>query len=383
MIKHIASRYFACLPFFVLVSCANVQTYPVDADIFDEKLETSVDSPIAKYYLEHYLHGQNTDPLLHGRIDALYQSQAGRVPSREQLKLLADEYSVDFAAIFYADHLHAQEQNRTIQQVFNDTLSTGGTAADLQHASLDKYLFLFVPGWDYVENGHITGADFAVQRILFTAFGVENHLVTIPPHGSVEENADVLTRTIEQHHGKGKIVVLVGASSAGPSIYLSLAENRHNLTFDNVKGWLNIGGILQGSPVIDYYQVWPRSWYFNVAVWSQGWDKDKILSLSTGESRKRLEQLAGIDPDILVINYIGLPLSGAVSRYAADYYSKLAAEGPNDGLSFLPDMVVPNSLTIIAPGRDHFLAEDPMINDKTIALLKVVIAYLGRRSQLE
>ncbi len=98
---------------------------------------------------------------------------------------------------------------------------------------------------------------------------------------------------------------------------------------------------------------------------------------------ERMARLAGIDPDILVINYIGLPLSGAVSQYAADYYSKLAAKGPNDGLSFLPDMVAPDSLTIIAPGMDHFLAEDPMINDKTIAMMKVVIAYLERRSKLE
>jgi hypothetical protein len=365
------------------MSCASVPTYPVDADIFDENLETSVDSPVAKYYLEQYLQGRNTDPVLHARIDALYQGQADRVPSRDELKTLADQYSVDFAAIFFAEHVHAQEQNRAIQQAFNDYLGNGVTAPGLRQAHLDKYLFLFVPGWDYVENSHITGADFAVQRILFTAFGVENHLVIIPPHGSVEENAAVLTRTIEQHGDKGKIIVLVGASSAGPSIYLALAENRQHPSFDNVKGWLNIGGILQGSPVIDYYQAWPRSWYFNVAVWSQGWDKDKILSLSTVESRKRMKRLAGIDPDILVINYIGLPLSGAVSQYAADYYSMLAAEGPNDGLSFLPDMVAPDSLTIIAPGRDHFLAEDPMINDKTVAMMKVVIAYLERRSMLE
>jgi hypothetical protein len=367
----------------VLASCASVPTYPVGTDIFDERLETSVDSPLAKYYLEQYIQGHNTDPLLHARIDALYQSQAGRVPTRDELKTLADQYSVDFAAIFFAEHVHAQEENRAIQQAFNDYLGNGGTAPGLRQADLDKYLFLFVPGWDYVENGHITGADFAVQRILFTAFGAENHLVTIPPHGSVVENADVLTGAIELHGGKGKSIVLVGASSAGPSIYLALAENRQNPSFGHVKGWLNIGGILYGSPVIDYYQVWPRRWFFNVAVWSQGWDRDRILSLSTVESRKRMARLTGIDPDILIINYIGLPLSGAVSPYAADYYSKLAAEGPNDGLSFLPDMVAPDSLTIIAPGRDHFLAEDPMINDKTIAMLKVVIAYLEHRSQLD
>ena len=383
IIKRIASIYLILPALFVLVSCTSVPTYPVDTEILDERLEASVDSSMAKYYLEHYLHGHNTDPLLQGKIDALYQRQAGRVPSREELKLLADEYSVDFAAIFYADHLYRKEENRTIQQAFGEHLRSSDVTARLRQADAEKYLFLFVPGWDYVENSHITGADFAVPRILISASGVETHLVNIPPHGSVEENAAVITSAGEYYRDKGKIIVLVGASSAGPAIYLSLAENIDNPDFNKVKAWLNIGGILNGSPVIDYYQVWPRSWFFNVAVWHQGWDKDRILSLSTSESRKRMERLAGIDPDILVINYIGLPLSGAVSPYAADYYSMLAAEGPNDGLSYLPDMVAPNSLTIIAPGSDHFLAEDPRINDKTIAMMKVVITYLERRSRIE
>jgi hypothetical protein len=364
---------------FVLASCANVPTYPVDTDIFDESLETSVDSPIAKYYLENYLHEQNTDPLLHSRIGALYLKQDGRVPSRHELKILADEYSVDFAAVFYADHLYKKEENRTIQQAFSDYLKNGSASATSPQVDVDKYLFLFVPGWDYVENGHITGADFAVPRILISAYGVENHLVTIPPHGSVEENAAVVTSAVEKHHDKGKIIVLVGASSAGPAIYLSLSDNRDNPCFDRVKGWLNIGGILNGSPVIDYYQAWPRSWFFNVAVWSKRWDKHKILSMSSMQSRKRLARLHGIDQDILVINYVGLSLSGRLSRYSKDYYSILASGGPNDGLTYLPDMVAPGSVTIVAPSSDHFFAEDPAINDKTIALMKVVIAYLEKK----
>jgi hypothetical protein len=131
--------------------------------------------------------------------------------------------------------------------------------------------------------------------------------------------------------------------------------------------------------VIDYYQAWPRSWFFNVAVWSKGWDKHKILSMSSEQSHKRLARLDGIDQDILVINYVGLSLSGRLSRYSKDYYSILASGGPNDGLTYLPDMVAPGSVTIVAPSSDHFFAEDPAINDKTIALMKVVIAYLEKK----
>lgn len=142
---------------------------------------------------------------------------------------------------------------------------------------------------------------------------------------------------------------------------------------------MNLGGILKGSPLIDYYQLWPQSWFFNVAVWFKGWDKGSILSMSSRRSRDRFERLDAINEDILIINYMGLSLSGQLSPYSEDLYPILAIEGPNDGLTYLPDMVAPNSLTIIAPGSDHFFAEDPKINEKTIALMKVVITYLEEK----
>ena len=54
----------------------------------------------------------------------------------------------------------------------------------------------------------------------------------------------------------------------------------------------------------------------------------------------------------------------------------LVSKGPNDGLTLLRDVIAPNSLTIIELGSDHFFAEDPKINAKTIALTILVISYL-------
>ena len=74
--------------------------------------------------------------------------------------------------------------------------------------------------------------------------------------------------------------------------------------------------------------------------------------------------------------YMGLPLSGQLSKYSTDKYPLLASKGPNDSLTLLRDIIAPDSLTIIALGSDHFFAEDPKINDKTIALTILVISYL-------
>ena len=161
-------------------------------------------------------------------------------------------------------------------------------------------------------------------------------------------------------------------------IYLSLAGKLKKHQQVNIKAWLNLGGLLKGSPVIDHYQKWPQSWSFFVVTWYKGWDKEKIFSMSVKSSRNRFERLNGIDENIIVINYIGLSLSGQISNHGRVMYPLLISEGPNDGFSLLPDIIAPNSLTIIAPSSDHFFAEDPKINDKTVALMKVIILYLEK-----
>ena len=53
-------------------------------------------------------------------------------------------------------------------------------------------------------------------------------------------------------------------------------------------------------------------------------------------------------------------------------------DGPNDGLSLIPDLMVPNAYSILAPKSDHFFAEDPEIDIKTIALLKTILEKLAK-----
>jgi hypothetical protein len=59
-----------------------------------------------------------------------------------------------------------------------------------------------------VEHGHITGADFANPRVLVTDLGIENYLVGIPPNGSVEENANCLSKELIVRGQSGKKIII-------------------------------------------------------------------------------------------------------------------------------------------------------------------------------
>lgn len=375
--------YIGCLSCLLLLAgcSASIPRIAVRGELMGQVVDTTVDSPIARYYLEHYLQRARMVPEYDRKIDRLYRQSDSAVLNRERLQFIAASFSVDFAALYLADRLWENAANRQLQTLFMRYVNEIKTRARKSRALLipaaSDYFVLFVPGWDYKKNGHLTGADFAVPRILMTELGLKNHLVEIPSNGSVEENARVLAGNILRHSREGKTMILVGASSAGPAIHLALGELLSPQQLHAVGAWVNLGGILQGTPLIDRFRRWPGSCLLQLAAWHEGWDKEAVLSMSAERGRERFQRLQ-LPPHILVFNYLGLALSGEISRYSRDRYPVLRRHGPNDGLALLADMITPGSMTIVALGSDHFFAEDPAIHIKTIALAQTVIHQLER-----
>ena len=357
-----------------LGACSSIPRIPAKGELFGQRVDTTVDSEIARYYLESYLQGKNENRDMDEQISALYSVHGESVPSREELKAISQASSVDFAALFLADRLLNNRCNKDLNQRFERYVKDD-SAVDASISS--SYQILFVPGWDYVENGHSTGADFAKPRELATKSGIENYLVALPPTGSVEESANVLAAEIARHNRSGKKILLAGSSSAGPVIHLALGELLDENELSSIKVWLNLGGILRGTPFIDYFEKRPQSWLFNVYTWFKGFDRQAILSMGTSPSRRRFARLQ-LGSDIVVINYMGIPLSGQLSQYTGTGYRMLRSDGPNDGLALLADGIAPGSLTVVSLGNDHFLAEDPDIDKKTIALMKLMVTYSNK-----
>ncbi|HPH14215.1 MAG TPA: hypothetical protein PLC34_10495 [Burkholderiaceae bacterium] len=356
----------------MLTSCTSTPDIAAKARVFGIAVDTKVDSDVARYYLEQHLQGTHSNPVLTDAIERLHTVHGQGIPTREELRKISHDFSVDFASLFLVHQLLKDECNRQINADFQRLLSS----KTAQRVDTAPYMVLFMPGWDYADIGTVTGADFAQPRKLVTALGMENHLVGLPPTGSVEDNAKVLSEAIALHARTGKHILIAGASSSGPAIHLALGEKVSKDNLKSVKAWLNLGGILQGSPLVDYLQLAPQRWLFNSVVWFKGWDPQAIQSMSAKESRPRFQRLR-IDSDLLVVNYLGVPLSGQLSQYSRDKYPLLKSDGPNDGLTLLTDVIAPNSLTIVALGSDHFFAEDPAINAKTVALMELIVSYMN------
>ena len=360
------------------LACSAIPKYPVEAEFLEETIKTTVDSEIAQYYLNDYLQGNKYRPDFDLDIDRAYQQQRTPLPNREFLRQTSQDQSLDFAALFLADRLWSVTENRLLQRDFHRFMEQ--TKADLYTAPATgrNYIVLFVPGWNYVNNGPITGSDFALPRKLLNQLGMENYLVEIPSTGSVYQSADVISETILRHSMGKQRIIIVGASAAGPAIHYTLGKQLSAEQLGSVAAWINLGGILKGSPLIDYFQRWPQKAILNLAGWILGWDNDEIMTMSTAQSRARFSQLE-VPDKMVVINYLGLSLSGDLSHLSTFKYPLIADQGPNDGLTQLIDIIAPNSMTLVATRSDHYFGEDPLINDKTIAILKTTIEYIENR----
>ncbi|MGH7927641.1 MAG: hypothetical protein ACREQV_07590 [Candidatus Binatia bacterium] len=335
-----------------------------------QTIETRVDSEAARYYLASYLAGERGDAALDQRIDRVYQSAPNGLPDRNELKQLSDEFSIDFAALHLADRIARVPINRRFWDAFDRSLACTRRAFPEDRLSLPAaaggYEVLFVPGFLYKRHSY-TGADFAAPRLALKRVGLARHFVETDEDGAIEANAELVATAVRQRAQGGRRLILVSASKSGPEVALALtrlgpAETGH------VAAWISIVGTLQGTPLADN-GLWNQMENLIGQV-----DIAGVESLTTTRSRERFRAFR-IPEHVLVINYIGIPVTGSLSSWARAGFLELKNYGPNDGLSLLSDLIIPRGLTLAELGRDHFLLDEE-IGVRTIALAITVIRWL-------
>ncbi|HXV83637.1 MAG TPA: hypothetical protein VEG60_27590 [Candidatus Binatia bacterium] len=355
-----------------LSACAGL---PVRGAVGGQTIETRVDSEAASYYLGNYLAGKHSNPALDERIDRVYQSADGILPNRDELKRLSDEFSVDFAALYFADRIHHDPVNRRFRRDFDQTRDYVREAFSEGYVKLPAaasgYEVLFVPTYLY-KRLTFTGADMAVPREALQRVGFTCHFVETDDDGPVETNADLVVTALRARAQSGRRLIIVSASKSGPEVALALtklgpAETRH------VAAWINTVGALQGSPVADE-KLGPEIELIVGKVNPAGRE-----SITTARSRQRFDSFH-IPEHVLVVNYFGIPVSGSISFLARRGFFPLRKYGPNDGLVLLADMIIPRGVTLAELGSDHFLINEHL-DVKSVALAITVVRWLENPDQ--
>jgi hypothetical protein len=300
-------------------------------------------------------------------IDRVYQTSDSRVPDRSELKQLSDEFSVDFAALYFADRITRAPVNQRFRNAYEQAYEYARNAYPEGQVQLPaEYEVLVVPTYLYTRF-LAAGADMAVPRAALEKAGLTCHFVETDDDGPVESNAVLVAAAIQARAQSGRRLIVLSASKSGPEVALALTklgqtETRH------VAAWINAVGALRGTPLADE-RLFPELEFLVGKMDPLGKE-----SMTTALSRQRFDSFH-IPEHVLVVNYFGVPVSGSVSFWIRRSYSPLRKYGPNDGNVLLPDMVFPGGVTLVELGADHFMRNRP-VDIATVALAITVIGWL-------
>lgn len=356
---------------------------PAQGVVHGHAISTTLDAPIAHYYLEHYLPGRGTDPARDQALAAALEPLPERVPEREELASLADAFSVDLASLHLIRILNSLPENAALEADF-DAHMERVRALDMRDperlaqciAGLDPPPVWFMPGWFYVSQPG-TGADLGRQRAAFARLGVPHRLLPIVENGTIEENARILAEEIRRLGPEADPVILVSVSKGGPEVAHALGHLLSPQESEAVVAWINVGGLLRGSPIADFATKWPIRWLTPIYWWWEGLDPgDSVPTMTSAASEARLAQET-IPEHVMIINYVAIPMSGDVTEPAQFGYTRMRSDGPNDGLTPVVDKLAHGGRTIVGAGLDHYFRH-PEIDRITLAMTLTVLTELGR-----
>jgi hypothetical protein len=373
--------YAAALALGLLLgACVSYPEIPIAGYLANKPIETAVDSPLAGSYLEtssnHFPASTKPDK----PVAEINRRFGGSPLDSATLRRISQETSPDFATIYFVNRILADGANKAFQARYFgelrriDSLVQQARWTSIIRTRLREYKFLFIPGFHYLTDKN-SGADFANQRQLMRQLGVDAQLVRTEEDGTIEENAEIIARVIRAESRSQAKLVLVSTSKGGPETALALGRILLPVETNSVKAWLSVGGLIRGTPLADRVESWPASWIARIIFSLQRTDFRSVPGLTTAASRARMNGIR-LPPSILIVQFVGTPLSGDIAEDVRGRYSYLRKFGPNDGLTLLADELMPGGITVIEPGVDHFY-RDPEINLKSLAIANLVADNLN------
>jgi hypothetical protein len=270
---------------------------------------------------------------------------------------LTREHGVDFATALWYDRVRSAEPHRA----FIEAVEALDADAALPPTSARV---LVAPAAFWREYPQF-GADGAAVLEVARGLGLEAEMIRTPSTGSVSENARVIREALEKEADGS--VVLASLSKGGADVRMAL-EQAPALA-RKVRAWINVCGIVHGSPLVD--QMLDGPWWRRLAVraFLARWRADFGL---IRELRHAPSPRATAPAGVYVVNVVACPLSIHTAGAITKRHRKLGVLGPNDGSTLLLDSIVDGGVIYPVWGADHYFR-----TPDAPVLIRRILLHLG------
>jgi hypothetical protein len=213
---------------------------------------------------------------------------------------------------------------------------------------------VIVPGAFYREYPH-TGADGWRVRAEAEPLGFATDLVPTLSFGPLKTNARILCDWLRRDRREN--LVLVSLSKGGADVKTALAEPDAPEAFRNVAFWVNLSGLLSGTPLVGWvFASRLRTLWFRLLLGWRGYAFSVVRELARGPCTP-LDGDLRLPAHLRAIHVAGFPLARHLSKaLARRCYRRVQALGPNDGAGILlADVCRWPGLLYPVWGADHYL----------------------------
>ncbi|TGL64129.1 hypothetical protein [Leptospira sarikeiensis] len=273
--------------------------------------------------------------------------------------LLKGGNSVDSLSVSY---YHAWENQPISSKILQFLAKRKKEKLSSEASSVRKNYFVgIIPGMFYKDNP-VTGADGGPVREILKQAGIPNGNIDIDQIGTLEENANEICKFIK-NYDRSETLILYSTSKGGSDFKYSVSKCGKEPYFLKVKAWLNVAGLLKGTPLMtNRTDTWLKRFILRIGIPLYGYRFDSLFDLRRGEEAP-LDADVNIPNSLYVLNIIGIPMARHVSFRGFPNFTELAIIGPNDGLTLLPDSLQKGGDVLPLWGNDHYFLKfrDPAL----------------------
>jgi hypothetical protein len=335
--------------------CAAQKDLQVEGTLFGRPFLTQVDHKLAATMLTNRQDSSVVNLFDHYRNTELCD---------ELLKDITKNYSLHVASLFLVERLYKQERNKLLQDYYLSTIDTLFIQdADQQLSFLKDFYIVFVPAFNYESNA----GNFWEQRVLLDSAKISNEIIKTQQWGLVEENAELIANKLQEISKLHRNIIVISVSKGSLETALALEKISNLDVLRSLKAWINVSGILNGSPAADYWSIPKKKVWLKCGLFFAGKRKvplTQLLNDLSYKQRKQNEKSWAIPKSIYTISFITAKLSEKKDR------SLLVI--PGDGYSPFLDEIVKDGDVVVEMNADHTF-KGVNLNIRMAALLHYIV----------
>lgn len=292
---------------------------------------------------------------------AIYTDKfTGRLPTAEELRSISTNNSLDLATmILYQTILNHPHHQKFIHQLNH--------ISRVQEKTSIPVKLVIIPGLYYKQHPEV-GSDGKLFESIAKRLGLEANTIAVKSLGSVTDNVKIISNYLKQQTHQN--LWLISSSKGGSEVLRLLHDYRDSPFIAQIKGWINICGITNGTLLADR----KIQTQFRRLV-------HRMLYPMLGLSYQGLQEIAAKDTfwlkpieypkHMTMIHIYGIPLLSHIQRFLIGRYNTLKEHGPNDGIIMLRDSMPDQGYIYPLWGADHFFRH-PDISDLLYKLFNYV-----------